>query len=263
MGPKSAAKLVIDWDVRGWMSNQQSIAVLALEGARIEWLGSAARFRLAPQKPLTLLSLLSPALDDSVASQSIDEANILLAIDAPLAYPVLFRQVLNGAETMSLPPRSEIESRLAYRDCERWVHKQFGKKPLSAPFDKLGNNASLALSVCSALKRAGFRLIPQDDVLAGRAIIEVYPGLVKAGPRRGEPAIAPLARHIPPDVEPGTDLYDAMICALLGAVHLDWGSKEGIPKLIAPSGDFDRSEGWIFCLPPEYVRSFQLGQSVG
>ena len=58
MGLKLETKIVIGWDVRGWMSKQQATAVLAVNGNQIDWLGSAERFGFAPEKPLGLASLL-------------------------------------------------------------------------------------------------------------------------------------------------------------------------------------------------------------
>ena len=252
------SKFVIGWDVRGWMSKEQAVAVLALHGDRIEWLGFSERFKFSPLEPLTLSSLLIPAFEGHLPSILSDRTEIVLAIDAPLAFSSDFRALVNDESRLIEPPKSEIENPLAYRACERWVKEQFNKKPLSASFDKLGNNASLAISFSRWLTSEGFSLVPQDGTTSTRAIIEVYPGLTKMDMGRSYPAIPPLAQRIPTQFEPGTDIYDAAICALLGAIYSGWGRGLNIPELMQPVDGFDNVEGWIFCLPPDYVNSFQV-----
>lgn len=252
------SKIVIGWDVRGWMSKEQAVAVLALLGDRIEWLGFSERFKFPRSEALTLSSLLSPVFEGHLPSNLLDRTEIVLAIDAPLAFSSDFRALVNGESRLVEPPKSEIENPLAYRACERWVKEQFNKKSLSASFDKLGNNASLAISFSRWLRSEGFSLVPQDGTPSTRAIIEVYPGLTKSDMGRSHPAIPPLAQRIPTQFEPGTDIYDAAICALLGAVYSGWGRGLNIPELVQPVDGFDNAEGWIFCLPPDYVSSFQV-----
>jgi hypothetical protein len=134
------------------------------------------------------------------------------------------------------------------------VASVYGKKPLSAAFDRLGNTASLAMTLCLGLRDAGFAVVPQDAETAGKVVIEVYPGIHKRGPRRDDPAIEPVARLIPSGVSPGTDLYDACICAILGLVFADAGDALELPPLTAPDPACPREEGWIFGLPPAFVR---------
>jgi hypothetical protein len=256
MRPKSLTKIVIGWDVRGWMSSEQAVAVLAIKGERIEWLGFAERFRLQQSVSLKLSSLLGPVFENTLLSAEFADVQIIIAIDAPLAFSTGFRSLVGGNVLSIAPPKTEIENPLAYRACERWVKESFGKKPLSAAFDKLGNNASVAIALCQALKDEGFAVVPQDAPFSAKGIIEVYPGITKSGPKRIDPAILPIAEHIPNHFIPGTDIYDAAICALLGAVYAGWGTKLDIPELVQPLKSFDKSEGWIFCLPPKYVRAF-------
>ena len=153
------------------------------------------------------------------------------------------------------PSPTEIENPFAYRDCERWVHQEFGKKPLSAAFDKLGNNATLAITVARALRKEGFSLLPQDANTAEKAVIEVYPAIVKRGAKKIDRAIGALEKHIPHELEPGTDIYDAAICALIGAIHAGWGADHGLPALTSIPDGYDPKEGWIYSLPAEYVKA--------
>lgn len=251
------SKIVIGWDVRGWMSKEQAVAVLRVLDDRIEWLGFCERFRFSQSEPLNLSSLINPAFEGDTPSGITDFTEIIVAIDAPLAFSSGFCALVEGKLQFLEPPKSEIDNKLAYRDCERWVREQFNKKPLSASFDKLGNNASLAISLASGLKREGFSLVPQDGTPSTRSIIEVYPGLTKNGMGRHHAVISSLAPYMPIQFEPGTDIYDAAICALLGAVYSGWGRALNIPSLMQPIADYDMTEGWIYCLPPDYVKTFQ------
>lgn len=76
---------------------------------------------------------------------------LALGIDAPLAFPRALGNLLAGRGVECAVPQREIDNPYAYRDCERWLHQQYGKKPLSATFDRLGNNATLALSMLPRL----------------------------------------------------------------------------------------------------------------
>ena len=81
----------------------------------------------------------------------------MIGIDAPLGWPAEFVRLVGRAPNHArpyLPPAGgEFESRLAYRYTDRAVHRRCGKKPLSAAFDKLGNNATKAIAVCQLLCR--------------------------------------------------------------------------------------------------------------
>lgn len=257
MGSFPHIQIVVGWDVQGWMSKKQAVAVLSKRGQELEWLAFREGFKFTPHRKLDFQSLLGPEVEGTLDDAGFEQADLLIAIDAPLAFSSSFRDLVCGTAASCQAPESEIQNPLAYRECERWVHQNFSKKPLSATFDKLGNNASLAITVARSLNKEGFTLVPQDGPAGPKSIIEVYPGLAKIGLKTIDPAIPPLARMIPAKIERGSDIYDAAICALLGAVQLGWGNEIGVPGLMQPVEGFDSTEGWIYCLPPKYVRSFQ------
>lgn len=244
----------IGWDVRGWRGKQQAVAVLEIKRSKLHW-SVSDDFQFEPGSTLDLSSLLMPALGEQY-SQRLDNANqVVLAIDAPLAFPQALTRLLTDSNAVFEVASSEISNPLAYRDCERWIYKQYGKKPLSASFDKLGNGATLAISMAHALKRSGFELMPQYRGNTTRSIIEVYPGLHKMQHRRNALAIPPLHRHIPEDIMPGTDQYDAAICAILGAVYAGCGSQLGLPGLVDLQQGYDPQSGWVYSLPVEFVQA--------
>jgi hypothetical protein len=55
---------------------------------------------------------------------------------------------------------------------------------------------------------------------------------------------------------PGTDEYDAAVCAILAAVFAGKGNALGLPGLVGPQAGYDPAEGWIYGLPAEYVRAW-------
>lgn len=140
-------------------------------------------------------------------------------------------------------PQREIDNPYAYRDCERWLHQQYGKKPLSATFDRLGNNATLALSM---LPRLGdLLLVPRQQPHADRAVLEVYPALAKVA-GKASPARAEIVASLPPDVVAGTDRYDAALCALMALQYAAGGAVVSLPDLVSAPSDFPLDEGWVY-----------------
>ncbi len=242
----------VGWDVRGWQSNQQATAVARFRvgTGSVEWLGVSDHFGFSKGSLPGLKDLIAPALRAADTDVDLSAARVAIAIDAPLSLPKALGNLIAGHPERQQVPAKEIDNRLAYRDCERWIESKFGKKPLSAPFDKLGNNATLAISVSQQLEREGFTLVPQSALASDRALIEVYPALAKAGPQKTDPAVSVLGRHLPTEIETGTDQYDAAISALLGLIYLGAGPEMSLPELIPFPKSADPQEGWIFALPP-------------
>lgn len=241
----------VGWDVRGWQSRKQATAVARFrrESKQIEWLGVSELFRFTVGSAPGFIELAEPAVGLELAQQLFSHEHITIAIDAPLSFPISFQHLIEGkAKELSVPER-EIENKLAYRDCERWVKEHYNKKPLSAPFDKLGNNASLAISVAQNLEKQHFMKVPQTSLQSKRAVIEVYPGLVKTGTERILPAIPELEKYIPKSLEVGTDQYDAAICALLALLFQGVGSYIDLPELVPIHEGFNSVEGWIYTFP--------------
>ena len=66
-------------------------------------------------------------------SEILQSHELVMAIDAPLGFPVAFSELLAGRSTPSVDPRNaEIDNPLAYRETDRPIYRTFGKKPLSA-----------------------------------------------------------------------------------------------------------------------------------
>lgn len=236
----------IGWDVRGWQGNAQAVAVVGWQAreSRLHWLGISPLFRLSSRVAPDLDALLRPALQDEVAlMQVLACPRLALGIDAPLAFPRALADLLAGRGSGSPVPQREIDNPYAYRDCERWLHQHYGKKPLSATFDRLGNNATLALSM---LPRLGdLQLVPKQARAAGRAVLEVYPALAKMGGKAS--AVRPeLQPHLPASLIPGTDPYDAALCALMALQYAAEGVVTSLPALVDLPDEMAPDEGWVY-----------------
>ena len=111
------------------------------------------------------------------------------------------------------------------------------------------------MCMTQALGSEGFEFVPRDTAASARAVIEVYPGITKRGKKKSDRAIAPVERHLPDHLVPGTDTYDAAICAILAAVLAGRGGDLGLPDLVGPQPGYNPAEGWIYGLPADYMRA--------
>ena len=236
----------IGWDVRGWQGSAQAVAVVGwqADSNSLHWLGVSPLFRLSSRVAPDLAALLRPALqDEALLAQVAACPQLALGIDAPLAFPRALRDLLNGRPLSCAVPEREIDNPYAYRDCERWLHQQYGKKPLSATFDRLGNNATLALSMLPNLP--DLQLVPTVAPQASRAVLEVYPALAKVA-GKASPARPELAALLPADVVPDTDRYDAALCALMALQYAAGGRVAQLPALLTPPAGMALDEGWVY-----------------
>lgn len=172
---------------------------------------------------------------------------VVVGIDAPLGFPQAYAALVAGDPGRSYRPARDIEDRFAYRDAERYIFETFGKKPMSAPHNMLGANATVAISYTRAWRGQGYATLPFDGAHAARACIEVYPALEKTKGLLHE-RWAALGIGMPETVKPGTDAYDAAICALLALAFCADG-RHGLPRLASPPEAYIQaaeSEGWVY-----------------
>lgn len=245
------AYLGVGWDVGGWCGSKQAVAVVSWQQGESElsWLGLSAPFALSRRVPLSLSGLLAPALGHSFGLPRAER--VTLAIDAPLAFPRAFHRLLQGELATEQVPEDEMANPYAYRECERWLHRQYGKKPMSASFDKLGNNTTLALTLTTLLQQQGFSLLPQQQEEAVLSMLEAYPAMMKQQFRATAPVAARFTALLPPELKPGSDSYDAALCALMALAHASEGRCPLLPALVLPPHDLPRDEGWIYHFAPD------------
>ena len=126
----------IGWDVRGWQGSAQAVAVVGWQAReqRLHWFGVSPLFRLSSRVAPDLDALLRPALHDEIhLLQVLACPQLALGIDAPLAFPRALVELLAGRTTECAVPQREIDNPYAYRDCERWLHRQYGRSRSRPP----------------------------------------------------------------------------------------------------------------------------------
>jgi predicted nuclease with RNAse H fold len=252
--------LAIGWDVGGWMGVKHGWPICEVrDDGTLHWPFSPVELGIGPTGEFDLDEIIRRLSGSN--GMTVDGQRVVVAVDAPLGFPAQFRRLLCGETVEFVFPDREIESELAYRETDRNVHDRLGKKPLSAAFDKLGNNATVAMVHAQRWReRHGFSVPPLTEVGdLGRVIIEVYPALAK-DPRTGE-ARGVLARLIPPDVKSGTDAYDAAICALHAAKFGSGQALRVLPPLVGPERVTEAmaEEGWIYYFSPDELDTHDGG----
>lgn len=171
------------------------------------------------------------------------------------AFPVAFQQLVCGEVPRTANPPTEIDSPLAYRECERFIYRTYDKKPLSAPFDKLGNNATVAMVFAGRWRmQDGFSILPfAEPSDRGREIIEVYPALAKVDGRAGRR----IEQLLPRGLDATSDEYDAAICAVMAAAHACGELDVELPPLVGPPPELAanaKREGWIYAPPKRWLQ---------
>lgn len=243
---RSFSALAVGWDVGGWMGDKQAVAVIGLDDdGSFTHLGVARTFKLSLERHVDVLELLREGWPEITTLPP----RIALGIDAPLSFPRAFVRLLAGEAALpTLGPR-ELDNPLAYRACDRWIAETHGKKPLSASFDRLGNNATLAMTLARAFRAQGFTLAP-FDAPGERVAFEAYPALYKD--REGlVPAVRPLLPRRLPTHDLRSDALDATLCALSAMMWLG-ASDPRVPSLVGP--DPSENEGWIYAPPASWLR---------
>ena len=211
------------------------------------------------------------AIDDQISQWIKEEGNCLLALDAPLGWPEPLGETLVPHKAGAALPESVDRDRMFYRETDRWIHGNIGKKPLAVGADKIACTAYAALSFLERLRDKTGHKIPlaweHKDVGKGKvAAIEVYPaatlkvcGLPHTGYKNKESAEEKRKKIIeglkekmtlsgPEDVEKemlaNDDVLDAVVCVLAAA---DFARKDACPP---ENRELAKKEGWIWVRKP-------------
>ena len=149
--------LGVGWDVGGWIGRKQAVAIVEWKDHSAQWLATPTRFSIAQLGEEWGVDDLVRCAWPEAPSEILDGRELVMAIDAPLGFPVAFSELLAQRSTPSFDPSGpEIENPLAYRETDRHIYRTFRKKPLSGSFDKLGNNATVAMVHTRRLSRISF-----------------------------------------------------------------------------------------------------------
>ena len=165
---------------------------------------------------------------------------VVIGIDAPLGFPNAFVALTAGRRLTQQFGEGMGGNPYAFRETDRHVATRF-KWPLSGAFDKLGNNATVAMHYVAAWKADGLSIVPFDNPRAQDDVaLEVYPAIVRTRERGARP---PWYRELAPGwaTRSGDDA-DAVVCAAL-AVAWACRGRWGLPILAEPPGPLPQGEG--------------------
>ena len=199
---------------------------------------------------------------DIVADWIKQHPTALLALDAPLGWPVGLRKALRNHKA-GKPIRVEPD-KMFRRETDLFVKSEFGKTPLDVGADRIARTAHRALELLHKLRARTGQEIPlawKPSMISRTCAIEVYPaGTVAAyekifpaykgkyGGDRRQLRLGVLKEHVklPSDrtsrerLENNDHALDAAICVLAGA---DFLREEVIPP---PDLKLAKKEGWIW-----------------
>jgi hypothetical protein len=255
----------IGCDMGGWHTEKgDALAVCKWDGATL--------VHVDAQKG----SFFYPVEDDGPVAAVIqqaraEEARVVIGIDAALAWPRKFVQLVIAAPAATHLPAfalgDSIDNPYLYRETERFVKQHImtgaNERPLTAPGDKFGNNSSKAQGLVTWFRNqlAGVYRPPFDAWDSAEAtkrrytLIEVYPAAsMKLATFRQ--LVWPTHVQTMDDVG-NTDIGDAKRCAMTAVCYANMlgmlGPQQGYPSVFTPDDagnsydqDAIRQEGWIF-----------------
>ncbi|MBB6215067.1 putative RNase H-like nuclease [Anaerosolibacter carboniphilus] len=105
-----------------------------------------------------------------------DSSKVLIAIDAPLGWPLKMGQYLanhNAGDVLSINAND-----LFRRETDKFIKKKLGKQPLDVGADKIARTAHSALTIINELRQLtgkSIRLAWNNEEINDIAVIEVYP----------------------------------------------------------------------------------------
>ena len=196
------------------------------------------------------------ALSSRIAPRLRSSEHALVAMDAPLGWPIGLAASLTGHQAGQ--PVDGDSATLFNRETDRIVAERIRKRPLDVGADKIARAAHTGLGVLARLRDLTGYVLPLawDSGYSGRAVIEVYPaatlksrGLPDSGYKKAEEIEVRrrIARAISDEVpelvtkcRERADIFDACLCLI--------AAKDFLDGVAMPPDDVDlaRREGWIW-----------------
>ena len=173
--------LAIGWDVGGWMGKNHGFSIIHWNKKEndFKWLGKSVELKIPAASTFSLDYIIEKVTEGE--DLDLCDYEIVIGVDAPLRFPKKFKEFINGSAEEFRRPEKEIYNPLAYRETDVHIYETLGKKPLSAVFDRLGTNCTVAMvHLKKWMEEYDFSLPPIKDKRNNRDIIEVYPALLKA-----------------------------------------------------------------------------------
>lgn len=206
-----------------------------------------------------ILGVGNVSLADIIADWVIGTQKVLLALDAPLGWPVSLGRELQEHEAGN-PIKTE-PNQLFRRSTDQFIKRMIGKQPLDVGADRIARTAHSALTLLDEIRKRTGEELPlawESDIQKEISAIEVYPAatliaheIMAPGYKRRESInlrkrlLEDLRKLIglPPDLslmENNDDALDAVICVLAGADFLRG-------EVYCPiDQDLAKKEGWIW-----------------
>ena len=207
---------------------------------------------------------------DAITQLASGSAPVLLALDAPLGWPISLSAALIGHSAGSLPSASA--DCMFQRQTDRLIRKRLDKKPLEVGANLIARTAHSALRRLDQIRESLGSAAPlawNPAQITGTQIIEVYPaatlvthGLTDTGYKGTKPEhrnervalttklaknehLRGIAGDVRLQMEKTDHALDAMVCCLAAADFLRGEAMPPEPEQVPLA----KKEGWIWVKP--------------
>lgn len=204
-------------------------------------------------------------IDIFIGKAKEEQAHLVIGIDAALAWPVKFAELVASAPGASHQPKFELNGAITnpylYRETERFVKTKINITALSAPGANFGNNSSKGQALTAWFKKKlGDNVYRPpfdcwDEGTAGNSLytlIEVYPAASMKSTKFKGLKWPPITQSM--ESLGDSDIVDAKRAAMTCVCYARTvGMLEGntYPQVYTPADMSDKAgqiqkEGWIF-----------------
>lgn len=253
--PAEGSVLAIGWDVGGWAGARHGFATIHYAGGMASVGVAREAVTLPPCNSFShwvdwVTGHCGKSSDSTSAQAGTPPAErIVVGIDAPFGFPAAQGDLFQRRPAPLSDTGGFLENPYAFRATDRHIARHF-KRPLSASFDKLGNNATVAMHHLAAWGNDVCVLPFEEDNGTRPVVLEVYPAILWHGPRsqpRRDEERPAWFQSLPEAGWPQRDdhVKDALVCAALALAYASPGDQQR-PGLQRPTFDVPAGEGWIY-----------------
>jgi len=229
------AKLAIGWDVGGWNcdkngKSRDALVILDANGLLRgkPWRGN---LRALLNEAVSAGDFVRGMLDRCKVPRKPEHDEVVIAIDAPLAFPAALLSLLAGHGHQPQIENSAANPYL-YRFTERRL-AQPTTTPLSVVKDMIGSQSSKAIHAVRRFAPIQHKIGVWSDG-DGLRMIETYPAAFRRRFSNGQvPIVDGVTGH--------DDIHDASLCAWVASLFM-----RSPNELEGPTDDAPSDEGWIW-----------------
>lgn len=261
--------LGVGWDAAGMLGNKQAMAIYQCDptdNSEIKFLGSNTfSFNDTDSSiPLDLEEFFH--FHDNYSSDHSDWHKVL-AIDSPFSFPSGFKQWVQDKDSQTLSDsgssggdRSKLETffyDIGYRETDRYIQDKFkdrfsNSRPFSPVYSMITNQVILVKSHLNRWQETNQAIIqPKDGHSKTKTnVLEVYPKLLKEDGKSDGPVTEAYRSYLKDtSIEPGSDQYDAALCAIHALGYESGDQLANLDPLVTREEVLQQSDQWEF--PPE------------